>query len=197
MEKLEDRGERPWCWFKIQVLRAGFHLVSKNQSCEGRDKRDSQQDVCGWSSWHEILAFMFIFGCIFLSPLMQISGLGSNPTVHAPELPKVSPVFCLGRRGPLSLPDPRADSDEDVGPGTEWGSVSQVLDIYLECCPPYEAATNAKAKWPETVSKLSQAMRHTQRILSWDFMFGVSGFHFSDSSRHIGCLWKVLLWYGV
>ena len=44
--------------------------------------------MCGWSSWHEVLAFMFIFGCIFLSPLMQISGLGSNPTVQAPKLPK-------------------------------------------------------------------------------------------------------------
>lgn len=58
-----------------------------------RVKTTSQQDVCGWSSWHEILAFMFIFGCIFLSPLMQISGLGSNPTVQAPKLPKVSTDF--------------------------------------------------------------------------------------------------------
>lgn len=62
------------------------------------ERRENQPTGCvWWSSWHEVLAFMFIFGCIFLSPLMQISGLGSNPTVQVPKLPKVSRSFWLGR----------------------------------------------------------------------------------------------------
>lgn len=88
---------RPWRRRKVQLIEAGFRSVLKNQNCEERDKWGSQQDVCGWSSWHEVLAFMFIFGYIFLSLLMQISGLGSNPMVQDPKFPKVSTGFWLGR----------------------------------------------------------------------------------------------------
>lgn len=78
---------------EVQLIGAGFRSLRKNQSCEERGQGGSQQDVCGWSSWHEVLAFMFIFGCIFLSLLMQISGLGCNPTGQDPTLPEVSTVF--------------------------------------------------------------------------------------------------------
>lgn len=97
---------RPWHRHEIQVIGTGFRLVEKNQNCEERGKRTSQQDVCGWSSWHEVLTFMFIFGCIFLSPLMQISGLGSNPTGLAPKLQKVRQASNLGESRSLSFQAP-------------------------------------------------------------------------------------------
>lgn len=99
---------------------------------------------------------MFIFGCIFLGPLMQISGLGSNPTVENSELPRVSTGLCLRRSRVLCsqapvLPRKKVMIRGQLPPGpvtTVWKAGPQLI-------------TNAKVRQPD-MNTLKGAVESTR-----------------------------------
>lgn len=193
-----NHSATPWKGWRTEEWEPGADLKSssaeqasaqfKSRRTVSRGGRTSQQDVCGWSSWHEVLAFMFIFGCIFLSPLMQISGLGSNPTVQTPKLPKSQyrpltwekaghlafrlwlilswgwgrPCIVTGRPGAAYLRVGHRIQQLFL----EFNIYAFIWNISL----PWKATINAKVRQPEFFCMLNKVLKPTQRA-SEIFMF--------------------------